>query len=392
MRKFGSSKFSRGGLKRRRQPFRPVAKKSFDPSNLAKEAVTSAPIEVLEVTHEFADFAINETLKSNIAKKGYKTPTPIQDRIIPHVLQGRDVVGLANTGTGKTAAFLIPLLEKISKDDSYRVLVIAPTRELASQIQSEMYGFAQGLGINSTLCIGGVSIHRQIERLKRQTHFIIGTPGRIKDLAQRRKIRLETMKAIVLDEVDQMLDMGFIHDIKHIIGLLPNKRHSLFFSATLPDKAKAVMERFLVDPVSVSVKAGDMVDKIDQNVIKVGNRNKVEILEEMLNKPEFSKVLVFGRTKWKLNKLEKALRDKGYRASAIHGNKSQQQRERVLQQFKENGLQALLATDIASRGIDIDDVTHVINFDMPQTYEEYIHRIGRTGRANKTGKAITLVD
>lgn len=387
-----SSKFSRGGLRRRRPMGRPMAKKSFDPSLLVRKAGSGASVQVIEIKNAFADFAISDKLKANINHKGYTIPTPIQDQIIPHILAGRDVVGIANTGTGKTAAFLIPLLEKISQDNTFRVLIIAPTRELASQIQTEMQGFSYGMNIYSTLCIGGVSIERQIERLRKNPHFIIGTPGRIKDLSQRGNIRLETMKGIVLDEVDQMLDMGFIHDIKHIIGLLSRPRHSLFFSATLPANVQGIMSSFLTNPVSISVKTGDTVDNIDQDVVRVNGRSKLDILEEMLNNPEFSKVLIFGGTKWKLNKLEKALRDKGYRISAIHGNKTQQQRQRVLDQFKKNALQALLATDVASRGIDIDDVTHVINFDMPQTYEDYIHRIGRTGRANKTGKAITFID
>lgn len=386
------SKFNRGGLRRYRSNSRPVVKKgSFDPSLLVR-AASLQPLEVIQITHEFKDFAISDRLKASIAHKGYQTPTPIQDQIIPHILEGRDVVGLANTGTGKTAAFLIPLIEKITQNQNYRVLVIAPTRELASQIQTEMQGFSHGMHIYSTLCIGGVNIDRQIERLRKNPHFIIGTPGRIKDLSQRGNIQLNTMNAIVLDEVDQMLDMGFIHDIKHLINLLPKVRHSLFFSATLPENVRGIMESFLTNPVTISVKTGDTADRIDQDIVKVAGRPKIQILEEMLNDPDFSKVLIFGGTKWKLNKLEKILRDKGYRVSAIHGNKTQQQRQRVLEQFKNNKLQALLATDVASRGLDIDNVTHVINFDMPQTYEDYVHRIGRTGRANRTGKAITFVD
>ncbi|MFC1653362.1 DEAD/DEAH box helicase [Patescibacteria group bacterium] len=392
MRKSNSRNFRRGRLAPRRRTQRRVVSKSFDPSHLVKKATAPAPIEVIKIDHEFNDFSISDQLKASIAHKGYETPTPIQDQAIPHILKGKDVVGLANTGTGKTAAFLIPLIENIIKDDSYRILIITPTRELASQIQMEMQGFAHGMGIYSTLCIGGVSIVRQIERLKRNPHFIIGTPGRIKDLTERGKIKLETMKAIVLDEVDQMLDMGFIRDIKHLIGLLPKVRHSLFFSATMPDNVKEIMHSFLTDPITISVRTGHTVDNIDQDVVKVAGRQKIEILKEMLNDPDFSKVLVFGRTKWKLNKLEKKLRDDGYRVSAIHGNKTQQQRQRVLNQFKKNRLQALLATDVVSRGIDIDDVTHVINYDMPQSYEEYIHRIGRTGRADKKGKAITFIN
>ena len=386
-----SSRYRRGGFKPRRSNRRMV-RKTFDPSLLVKKAATNAPLQVVEIKNKFTDFAISDIIKKNIANKGYDTPTPIQDQIIPYILGGKDVVGLANTGTGKTAAFLIPLIEKISKDPTNRVLIITPTRELASQIQTELYGFAKGMNIDSALCIGGVSIARQIGRLLNNPQFIIGTPGRIKDLAARRQIKLETLRTIVLDEVDQMLDMGFINDIKSIISFLSRPRHSLFFSATLPDSVKPIMQKFLTNPMTVSVKTGDTVDNIDQDVIRVGDRSKIEVLQGLLNDPEYSKVLIFGGTKYKLNRLERTLRGKGYKVSAIHGNKSQQQRQRVLQQFKKNGLQALLATDVVSRGIDIDDVTHVINFDMPQTYEEYIHRIGRTGRADKTGKAITFID
>lgn len=392
MRNTYSNKYRRGGFRPRRRSNNTAVKKTFDPSHLVEHAASTIPIEVTAIKNEFDDFAISDTLKKNIAKKGYQTPTPIQDQLIPYILGGKDAVGLANTGTGKTAAFLIPLIEKISHDNSNRVLIITPTRELAAQIESELNGFSNGLNIDSVLCIGGVSIVGQIAKLMKNPQFIIGTPGRIKDLAQRRQIKLETLKTIVLDEVDQMLDMGFINDIKQIISFLSQPRHSLFFSATLPDNVKAVMESFLTDPISISVKTGHTVDNIDQNVVKVGNRSKIQILEEMLLNPEFSKVLIFGRTKHGLNRLERNLRNKGYRVSAIHGNKTQQQRQRVLQQFKKNNLQALLATDVVSRGIDIDDITHVINFDMPQTYEEYIHRIGRTGRADKTGKAITFID
>lgn len=392
MRNRYSSRPSRSLYRSTKKDHRQKNNKTFNPTMMVRQATVSEPLDVVEIMHQFTDFAVSDTLKNNIASKGYTSPTPIQDQIIPHILAGRDVVGIANTGTGKTAAFLIPLIEKVSQDKDERILIITPTRELASQIQSELFGFTPGMGIYSAVCIGGIPIARQVDKLRRSPQFIIGTPGRLKDLAQQGYLRLEQMKSIVLDEVDQMLDMGFIHDIRHLIGLLSTPRHSLFFSATLPDNVRGIMDRFLTDPISISVKTKDSLDNIDQDVVKVGVRSKLIMLQEMLNDPEFNKVLVFGSTKWKLNKLEKALRDNGYRVSAIHGNKSQQQRQRVLKQFKQNGLQALLATDVVARGIDIDDVSHVINFDMPQTYEDYIHRIGRTGRANKAGKAITFVD
>lgn len=384
---------NRGGNFRRRRNTRSSFKpKSFDPSRLVKKATGSAPVEKHDIKHAFADFALSAGLQKNIEFKKYTAPTPIQDQIIPHILVGTDVVGLANTGTGKTAAFLIPLVQKVLTNPQEKILIVAPTRELADQIQSELQSLAYGLRVYATVCIGGVSINRQINSLSRNPQFVIGTPGRIKDLSERRNLKLETYKTIVLDEVDQMMDMGFIHDIKKIIRLLPKERHSLFFSATMTEAVQEIMRGFLTDHITVSVKTKDTIDNIDQDVVSVGSASKLDILVDMLRRPEFSKVLVFGSTKWKLNKLEQSLREKGFRVSAIHGNKSQQQRSRVLDQFKRNGLQALLATDVVSRGIDIDSITHVINFDMPQTYEDYIHRIGRTGRADKVGKAITFID
>ncbi|OGV93971.1 hypothetical protein A3B57_00980 [Microgenomates group bacterium RIFCSPLOWO2_01_FULL_47_10] len=395
MRSKFTHKFGRGRIISRRPNtgFKPRNNKFFDPTKMVNNPVGVAAIaEEFIPVNTFAGFPISDKLKSNIIHKGYTIPTPIQDQVIPALLSGRDVVGIANTGTGKTAAFLIPLIQKITVDPEAKVLIIAPTRELASQIQEELMAFTYQMDIRSALCIGGVSMDRQIERLKRNPQFIIGTPGRIKDLGERGKIKFFQLTAIVLDEVDQMLDMGFIRDIRHIIGKLPNVRHSLFFSATLPDAVKGIMQAFLRDPVMISVKTADTLDAIHQDVIKVAGRSKFDILENMLREKEFSKVLIFGATKWKINKLERALQDNGWKVMAIHGNKTQGQRQKALQMFKNNAIQALLATDVASRGLDIDDVTHVINFDMPNSYESYIHRIGRTGRANKTGKAITLVD
>jgi ATP-dependent RNA helicase RhlE len=365
--------------------------KSFDPSMFVQKAVDTEPIDY-EATHKFADFALSKSLKENIERKGYVTPTPIQDQAIPVILEGRDLVGIANTGTGKTAAFLIPLIQKVLSNPQERILIITPTRELADQILSEAREFTLNLGVYSTICIGGVSLNRQMQQLKRNPHLVIGTPGRLKDLYERRAIHFDRYNTIVLDEVDQMLDMGFIHDMKFIIGRLGQNRQSLFFSATSSQQAEIVMHSFLSDPVYISVKASDSIVNIEQDVIKMAGRSKEEVLHELLITEGFTKVLVFAGTKHMLNKLEKNLKSRGHNVAAIHGNKSQNQRQRVLNQFKDNNLQALLATDVASRGLDIDNVTHVINYDMPQTYEDYIHRIGRTGRADKTGVALTFIE
>jgi len=301
-------------------------------------------------------------------------------------------VGIANTGTGKTAAFLIPLLDKVVRNPSERVLIIVPTRELALQVKDDLVEFARGMRIYASLCIGGASINRQIESLKRGQDFVIGTPGRIKDLNQRRKIKFEDFSNIVLDEVDRMLDMGFVHDIRAIVDQLPQPRQSLFFSATMTSRVEEIMRGFLSNPVHISVKTQDSMASVIQEVVRVQGRSKVDVLHDLLISDGYAKVLVFGRTKRGTEKLSKALQQRGFKVNAIHGNKSQSQRQRALREFKSNQLQALIATDVISRGLDIDNVTHVINYDLPESYEDYIHRIGRTGRANKVGRALTLVE
>ncbi len=342
--------------------------------------------------HKFSDFLISDQLKQNIASHGYVTPTPIQDQAIPHLLAGKDVVGIANTGTGKTAAFLIPLINKVLYNRSQKVLIVAPTRELAVQIEEEFLGFAKNLNMYSTLCIGGVSMHNQINSLRRNPAFVIGTPGRLKDLIQNTNFNLSVCNNIVLDEVDRMLDMGFINDMRFLISKLPQQRQSLFFSATVAREVTAIMHTFLKNPVTISVKTAETAENVDQDIIKVNKNTKIDELHNLLAQEGFGKVLVFGRTKWGVEKLSKTLQKRGIKAAAIHGNKSQGQRQRALDDFKQQKIQVLLATDVASRGLDIDDVTHVINYDIPATYEDYVHRIGRTGRANKKGKALTFVE
>ncbi len=340
----------------------------------------------------FSDFPIDETVRKNVLSRGYDKPTPIQDQAILPMLQGRDLVGIADTGTGKTAAFLLPLITKVAKDRNQKVLIITPTRELAAQIQDEFKRFSAGMNMYSTLCIGGASINVQFRELERRPNFVIGTPGRIMDLESRRRLNLRQYQNVVLDEVDRMLDMGFINDIKEIISFLPQSRQSLFFSATLPDKIKTVMTSFLVNPVMVQVKTGSTAQNVDQDIIRTNGKDKVEILHQLLIKQEFSKVLVFGRTKWGVNKLEINLSNRGFKIASIHGNKSQGQRTRALRMLKNNEVQVLLATDVASRGIDVEDITHVINYDVPESYDDYVHRIGRTGRAGKKGVALTFID
>lgn len=342
--------------------------------------------------HQFMDFSIADELKKNILSKGYEIPTPIQDKAIPQILSGRDVVGLANTGTGKTAAFLIPLINKAYHSRSERILIIAPTRELAIQIEDEFKEFAKGLQLYSSLCIGGVNINHQIRELRNMPDFVIGTPGRLRDLEKQRILHFPSFNNIVLDEVDRMLDMGFIRDIRHIITQLPSKRHSLFFSATIPQQVQGVMQQFLHEPVTIAVQTQPTSENVNQDIIKTRGKQKIEVLHDLLLQEGFDKVILFGRTKWGIEKLSKNLLDRGFKVAAIHGNKSQSQRVKALEEFRDSRIQVLLATDIAARGIDVVDVTHVINYDMPGSYEDYIHRIGRTGRANKSGVALTFVD
>ncbi len=346
-----------------------------------------------QVHTSFADFPINDQLKKNLEYKKYSVPTPIQDETIDHIIEGRDIIGMANTGTGKTAAFLVPLIDKVSKKREEKVLIITPTRELALQINDEFYTFSNGLQIFSTLCIGGTSTHRQRNDLRRNTNFLIGTPGRIKDMVRSGSLNLSHFHSVVLDEADRMVDIGFINDIKYFISLLPEVRQSLFFSATIGGKEHEIIQKFVRDPVTVSVKQQETPLNIDQDLIKVVSKDKkVDQLHDLLIRKEFSKTLIFGRTKWGIQRLTNELLDRGFKADCIHGNRSQFQRQRAIERFKRNEISILLATDVASRGLDINNVSHVINYDLPVSYEDYVHRIGRTGRADNKGTALTFID
>ncbi|MBU1019100.1 MAG: DEAD/DEAH box helicase [Patescibacteria group bacterium] len=345
------------------------------------------------IKHQFDDFKIDSRLKNNITSKGYLSPTPIQDETIPVGLEGRDVIGIANTGTGKTAAFLIPLINKMLINGSHQALIVTPTRELAFQINEEFKEFAKGFGLTSALCIGGTNLRVQQRMFNRPINFVIGTPGRIIDLLNRKVFSLSRFHNVVLDEADRMVDMGFIKDIRLILGKLPTERQSFFFTATLEAKVEELIRQFMNNPIKVSVKIRQTPTNIEQDIVHVpsGKTAKQNILIELLKKPEFEKVLVFCRTKHGANKVVKALHERRIRSNAIHGNKSQNYRLKALDDFKKNAIQVLVATDVAARGLDISSVSHVINFDIPATYDDYVHRIGRTGRADKLGKALTFV-
>ncbi len=345
-----------------------------------------------ESTYQFADFPINEGLKKNITTKGYVTPTPIQDKVIMPILEKKDVVGIANTGTGKTAAFLIPLMNKVLADPKEKVMIIVPTRELALQINDEFINFRSLLQIFSVCCFGGSSIGQQLSNLRRSHNFIIGTPGRLKDLIEKGAIKLNSFSTIVLDEADRMLDMGFVKDMRFIMAGMASNRQTLLFSATISREIDSLIKEFLREPITISVKTGDTSRNIDQAVVRINQgEEKIDVLHNLLNQPDFSKVLIFGRTKFGVEKISDLLNKKGVKAETIHGDKNQAHRQRALRNFKENYSRILVATDVAARGLDIPNVSHVINYDIPATYEDYVHRIGRTGRGGKTGKALTFI-
>lgn len=365
---------------------------SINPSryiNKSEDLPTELPY---VATHTFSDFGLNSQVLERVARHGYITPTPIQDQAIPAVMAGNDVIGLADTGTGKTAVFLLPLIHRMLGDRTQKCLIIVPTRELAVQIDEELKVFAYGLPIYSAVCIGGNGYGHQDRALQRRPQFVIGTPGRLKDHLERRTLHLHDFQNLVIDEADRLVDMGFIQDIRVLVGKLPPLRQTLFFSATMPPEVQGMVHSFLRNPQSISVKKRETSVNVDQDVIRyTDNFHKMSLLCEWLTKDECKKVLIFGRTKHGVERLCDELVARGFSATSIHGNKSQSQRQRSLNEFKDNKTQILVATDVAARGLDIPHVTHVINFDQPQSYGDYIHRIGRTGRADQKGKALTFV-
>ncbi len=413
------------------------------PSKFVNKAVTVQEEAPYVPTHQFVDFPLNHRLQANIAAKGYITPSAIQDQTIPSILDGRDVLGLANTGTGKTAAFLIPAIQKLleytdkrvarggadphffassgaknvgadratgpaqsdlrdrrqsgndgsGQGNTLSVLIITPTRELATQIDDEFKAFARDLRLYSAVVVGGMNINRQIQAIRRRPHVIIGTPGRLKDLLQQHVLRLDCITTLVLDEADRMCDMGFLPDIKRIISLCPDQRQNMFFSATMTPTIQSLIQEMMDDPVTVSVVRGETSDHVEQDVIHATDKaHKIQLLTDMLSNEEFERVLVFSETKYGAQRLSDTLSKSGFASAAIHGNKSQPQRQRALDAFKSGTTKILVATDVAARGLDIPNVSHVINFDQPHTYEDYVHRIGRTGRAGARGTAYTFVE
>ncbi|MEI6843095.1 MAG: DEAD/DEAH box helicase [bacterium] len=392
----GSGSFARKSFHSGPRFSRPVRRgksERIDVARFINKAIALTPTTQFVPVNKFQDFAIDERIKNSITAKGYLLPTPIQDKAIPVVLAGSDIVGIANTGTGKTAAFLIPLIHKILQNRREQVMVIVPTRELAIQIESELQMFVQGMKIFSVCCVGGAPIGKQIRDLRYEYNFVIGTPGRIKDLIDRKLIKLAEFNTIVLDEADRMLDMGFVNDMRAIMSGMPASRQTLFFSATLSPDIEKLIGEFLRQPVRISVKTQDTSKNVDQDIVRVsGGKVKIDVLHDLLSQKELSKVLIFGRTKHGVEKLSQNLTARGFKAESIHGDKNHSRRQQALRLFKDNRVQILVATDVAARGLDIADVSHVINYDLPATHDDYVHRIGRTGRAGKVGKALTFID
>jgi ATP-dependent RNA helicase RhlE len=378
--------FNRSGQSSQRGP----KKQYINPAKFVK-AAQPAEDRVYTAQHRFSDFAINDLIKRNLLEKGYNTPSAIQDKTIPPALEGRDVIGVADTGTGKTAAFAIPVLQHIMLGQD-KALIIAPTRELAQQIDAEFRTMAKGSNLRSAVLVGGMNIGPQLRDLKNGAQVIVGTPGRIKDHIERGSLNLSKAKYVVLDEVDRMLDMGFINDVTAILKRIDQPHQSFFFSATLDPRVNALIDKFSADPLVVSVKTGDTSNNVHQDIVEVERESdKGDRLNDVLIDPEVRKVIIFEDTHRSVDRLMEMLVKRGFKVDSMHGGKSQGQRQRSLRKFKQNEINILVATDVAARGIDVDDITHVINYSVPASYDDYIHRIGRAGRAGKVGYALTFV-
>jgi ATP-dependent RNA helicase RhlE len=347
----------------------------------------------------FKQLNLIEPLQRAVREEGYTHPTPIQEASIPNLLEGRDLLGCAQTGTGKTAAFALPIIQRLHGEGRpaaprcARVLVLTPTRELAAQIDESFRVYGKHLNLKRAVVFGGVGQYPQVKALSRGVDVLVATPGRLLDLMGQKHLRLDRLEVFVLDEADRMLDMGFIHDVKKVIAALPTKRQSLFFSATMPPEIVRLAGSMLSDPARVSVTpSATTVERIDQRVMFVSRKDKSKLLNHVLKDTHLNRALVFTRTKHGANKVVKQLANAGVRADAIHGNKSQTNRTRALEDFRRGNIRVLVATDIAARGIDVDGITHVINYDLPNIPESYVHRIGRTARAGTDGIAISFCD
>ncbi len=383
-RSFGGGNRSSGGNRRRSKAY-------IHPSRFVQVAKPSEVV-AYESTNQFSDFDMHDLIKDNATKKGLITPTPIQDQSIPHGLNGSDIVGIANTGTGKTIAFAMPVLHKLMSDPEAFALIMAPTRELAQQIEDECRVIGKGSGLNGALLIGGSPMGVQLRDLRANPRIVIGTPGRIKDHIERGTLTISQFNVIVLDEVDRMLDMGFIEDMCDILEKASPVRQSFFYSATMDNKVADLIKAFTADAITVSVKTGETSENVHQDIVPYQTSGqKIQQLHDLLDSDAVVKALVFDETQRSVERLSDELLSRGFKADAIHGGKSQGQRTRALGKFKKNQINILVATDVAARGIDVSDITHVINYSEPQAYDDYVHRIGRAGRAGRVGYAYTFV-
>ncbi len=384
----------RGGFQQR--GFRKKSKQvsTINPDQLVKKAAPANKVEYVS-TRTFDQLPISEKLRAAIQKKGYSKPTEIQDKSIEHIIAGHDFLGIARTGTGKTGAFLIPMINNwLTTGEKTQALVIVPTRELAVQVEEEFKSLTHNLKLYSATFIGGTSVSADMHRLRKFNHLIVGTPGRLIDLMERNALKLTAFSTLVIDEFDHMLDMGFAPDVLSLTEAMRGRKQTLLFSATINKSQQSIIKKLLNNPVEVRVSSGDVTsDNVEQNIVRVKpNEDKFKTLFNMISQNDFEKVLIFAETKRGVSRLCGLLQDSGIRTDEIHGNKSQGYRQRALDKFRAGKVKVLVATDVAARGLDIHDVTHVINYQLPMNFDSYIHRIGRTGRAGKQGKAFTFVD
>ncbi len=389
---FGGNRGGRPGGRSGGNRGRGPKKAYIHPSKFVREARPVKQEDYI-ATHQFSDFPVADLLKQNLAKKGYVTPSPIQDQTIPEVLKGLDIVGIANTGTGKTAAFAIPTLNKLMSNQHSKVVIIAPTRELAQQIEVECKDIARGSGLTGAVLIGGSPMGPQLRDLKHNPRVVIGTPGRIKDHLERGTLKLSNFDTVVLDEVDRMLDMGFVQDVTDILSNVAEKRQSLFFSATMDQRVMGIIDKFANQPVTISVKSGETSENVHQDIVAYQTHNdRITQLHDILIDGKVEKVIIFDETQRGVERLNEELLGRGFKTDSIHGGKTQGQRQRALARFKKSEVSILVATDVAARGIDVSGITHVINYSTPGSYDDYIHRIGRAGRAGNVGYALTFVE
>ena len=386
----------KGGQRNNNQRKPAKAKKSTIDIDQLTQKATQQPVSVAyQPKRTFGEMPLDQRLLSAIAKKGFSKPTEIQDKTLESLLQGRDLMGVAQTGTGKTGAFLIPLINRLlSGKEHFRILILAPTRELAVQIDEEFKSLTAGMKLFSNCFIGGTNVNRDMQKLRRASHVVIGTPGRLLDLYERKSLRFSEFDVLILDEFDRMLDMGFNKDVHRITAAMQKRSQTLLFSATVDRKQQVFIDKLLHKPIEVKVSNGEATGKhIDQEIIKVmEGQDKFVMLTDLLKQPEFNKVLVFAETKRWVSRVHKKLKQSGFSSDEIHGNKSQNYRQSALKKFSSGRIQILVATDVAARGLDVSDVSHVINYQLPASIDSYIHRIGRTGRAGKTGKAFTFIN